>query len=115
MQNVYAGVQGGAGVSADNMKLNVLKLFSKIQEQESLIVEKRRECKEVRSAYGTLRSDYEQLKGELESAELQCQRLKQELQRERERNRDLVDVRYGSQPFGGDERRTCEAGNCCVQ
>lgn len=39
----------------------------------------------------------------------------QELQRERERNRDLVDVRYGSQPYGGDERRSCEAGNCCVQ
>lgn len=55
-------------------------------------MEKRRECKEVRNAYGTLRGDYDQLKAELESAELQCQRLKQvcpsppappELQRER--------------------------------
>eukprot|EP00667_Euglena_gracilis_P012099 EG_transcript_12397 len=115
LQNLYAGVQNSTAVSADGMKLNVLKLFSKIQEQESVIVEKRRECKEVRNAYGTLRGDYDQLKAELESAELQCQRLKQELQRERERNRDLVDVRYGSQPYGGDERRSCEAGNCCVQ
>jgi len=48
-----------------------------IQEQEGLLAEKRRECKEVRAAYGTLRADYERLRADLEGAEARVGRLKQ--------------------------------------
>lgn len=47
-----------------------------IQEQESLIVEKRRECKEIRGAYGNLRDDYDHLRTDFE---MRANRLKQVL------------------------------------
>ena len=55
-----------------------------IQEQESVIGEKRRECKEMRNAYGNLRNDYEVLRSDLESAEMRNNRLKQVVCRDRQ-------------------------------
>uniref|UniRef100_A0A7S1IF60 Uncharacterized protein n=1 Tax=Eutreptiella gymnastica TaxID=73025 RepID=A0A7S1IF60_9EUGL len=121
LQSIYAGMQG-TGHSVDNMKMNVLKLFTRIQEQESIITEKRREVREMRHAYGSLRTDYEHLQGDLDNAEIRCNRLKQELRREQEMNRDLIELKakmesmqVGRNGHSSDDRRTCETGNCAIQ
>lgn len=112
------GVDGSAP-SLENMKLNVLKLYAKVQDTESRLGEKKREVREARSAFSNLKNDYEHLRSDLDNAEQRCQRLRDDLSREQNMNRELMELKAKLEHFSrngyDDTNRGCDIGHCVVQ
>jgi len=110
----------GSTASLETMKMNILKLYGKIQDSESRLGEKKREIREVRTAFANLKTDYEHLHADLDNAEQRCHRLKDDLSREQNMNRELMEIKARLEAYAhvgtSDESgsRNCDAG-CCVQ
>jgi len=111
----------GSTASIETMKMNILKLYAKIQDAESRLGEKKREIREVRTAFANLKTDYEHLHADLDNSEQRCQRLKDDLAREQNMNRELMDIKARLEALareGGvddDNNRGCDVGRCTVQ
>eukprot|EP01012_Entosiphon_sulcatum_P033503 TRINITY_DN42412_c0_g1_i1.p1 TRINITY_DN42412_c0_g1~~TRINITY_DN42412_c0_g1_i1.p1 ORF type:complete len:319 (+),score=52.52 TRINITY_DN42412_c0_g1_i1:26-958(+) len=97
--------------SVDNMKQNILKLHSIVQDHQNKLASKKNEVREIRGAYSNLRNDYEHLRHDLENSEERCRTLRDDLRREKEMNAKLLRLKENLERIErerGRENKTCD-------